>query len=129
MADNLNNCWIERTGLRACWSYVVYFWQKYLVHATLERNEGAVSGKAFYHLPNFCGRLVVDVSDVQNSCQEDDFASSITLLAFTRHRLKIITSRKSLVRFILLKACFLFFTAMLHCLFHHGTAILRDLFD
>jgi len=74
-------------------------------------------------------RLVVDVRDVQNCRQEDDFASSITLRAFALHRLKIIISRKSHVGFILLKACFLFLTAMSHCLFHHGTAILIDLLD
>jgi len=51
-------------------------------------------------------RLVVDVRDVQNCRQEDDFASSIARRAFALHRLKTIMSRKSQVRFILLKACF-----------------------
>jgi len=74
-------------------------------------------------------RLVLDVSDLQNCRQEDDFASSITLLALALHRLKIIIPLKNQVRFILLKACFFFFTATSHCLFHHGTALLRDFLD
>jgi len=74
-------------------------------------------------------RLVVDVRDVQNCQKEDDFASSITLRAFALHRLKMIMSGKSQACFILLKAYFLFLTAMSHCLFHHGTAILIDLLD
>ena len=41
-------------------------------------------------------RLVLDVSDVQNCCQEDDFASRITLPALALHRLKILISLKSL---------------------------------
>jgi len=53
-------------------------------------------------------RLVVDVRDVQNCRQEDNFASSITFRAFALYRLKM--SRKSQVRFILLKACFLFYS-------------------
>ena len=61
-------------------------------------------------------RLVLDVSDVQNCRQEDDFASSITLLALALYRLKIIISLKSQVRFILLKACFF--------LFHSNVALL-----
>ena len=56
------------------------------------------------------------------------FASSIALLALALHRLKIMISLKSQDGFILLKACFLF-TATSHCLFHHGTAILRDFLD
>jgi len=43
--------------------------------------------RSFYDFPNL--RLVLDVSDVQNRRQEDDFASSITLLAFALHRLKM----------------------------------------
>jgi len=74
-------------------------------------------------------RLVVDVRDAQNCCQKDDFALSIALRAFALHRLKMIMSRKSQARFILLKACFLFLTAMSHFLFHHGTAALIDLLD
>jgi len=62
-------------------------------------------------------RLVL--KEEQNCCQEDDFASRITLLTFALHRLKMITSRKSHVCFIRLKACFLFLTAMSHCLFQH----------
>jgi len=52
---------------------------------------------------------VLDVSNVQNCCQDDDFASSITLLSLALHRLKIIISLKSQVRFILLKACLFLF--------------------
>jgi len=74
-------------------------------------------------------RLILDVSDVQNCCQEDDFASSITILAFALHRLKMIISRKSHVRFIRLKASILFLAVMSHCLFNHGTGILRDLLN
>ena len=40
-------------------------------------------------------RLVLDVSDLQNCRQEDDFASSITLLALALHRLKIIIPLKT----------------------------------
>jgi len=50
---------------------------------------GVGIGEAFDDFPNL--RLVVDVSDVQNCCQEDDLVSSIALLGFTLHRLKIIT--------------------------------------
>jgi len=50
---------------------------------------GAVTGEAFDYLPKL--EIVLDVSDVQNCCQEDDFASSITLLALALHRLKIIS--------------------------------------
>ena len=51
---------------------------------------GAVTGEAFDYLPNF--EIVLDVNDVKNCCQEDDFTSSITLLALALHRLKIIIS-------------------------------------
>jgi len=34
---------------------------------------------------------MLDVSVVQNCCQEDDFVCRITLLAFALHRLKMIT--------------------------------------
>jgi len=55
-------------------------------------------------------RLELDVSDMQNCRQEDDFACLLvqTFLALVLHRSKIIISLKSQVRFILLKACFLF---------------------
>jgi len=89
---------------------------------------GAVTGEAFITFQTF-ERSVLDVSDVQNCCQEDDFASSITLLALALHRLKIIISLKCQLRFILLKACFFFFTATSHCIFHHGTVILRNFLD
>jgi len=45
-------------------------------------------------------------------CHEDVLASRMTLLALSLHLLKIIISHCNLVRFILLKARFLFFTAM-----------------
>ena len=80
--------------------------------------------RTFYDFPNFC-EILWHVIDLLNYCQEDDFASSITLLASALHRLKMIILCKSQVLFILLKACFLFLRAMSHCLFHHGTAILR----
>jgi len=41
---------------------------------------GVGIGEAFDDFPNL--RLVVDVSDVQNCCQEDDLVSSIALLGF-----------------------------------------------
>ena len=62
---------------------------------------GAVTGEAFdYRLITIqtFERLVLDVSNVQNCRQEDDFASSIALLALALHRLKIIISLKSQVR-------------------------------
>jgi len=96
-------------------------------------NVGIKQGERFLEKRFFTSqtldRLVVDVMDVQNCRQEDDFGSSITLRAFALQRLKMIMSRKSQVRFISLKACFLFLTAMSHYLLHHGTAILIDLLD
>ena len=89
---------------------------------------GAVTGEAFDYLPNFW-EISVGCERCAKLSQEDDFASSLTLLALALHRLKIIISLKSQVRFILLKACFFFFTATSHCLFHDGTVILRDFLD
>jgi len=76
-------------------------------------------------------RLVADVRDVQIVARRTILPRVLPSepLLYSLHRLKIIMSRKSQVRFILLKACFLFLTAMSHCLFHHGTAILIDLLD
>jgi len=70
----------------------------------------------------------VDVSDVQNCCLEDDLVSSIALLGFTLHRLKIIITQNPRP-FHSVEEMFLFLTAVSHCFCYHGTAILRDLFD
>ena len=53
VADNLNNCWKERTGLRSCWICVVFFGRNALCIQRWNKVRGAVSGKAFYYLPNF----------------------------------------------------------------------------
>jgi len=125
--DNLPNCRIERTGLRVRWIYVVHFQPKSLVQAMLEKIKGGIS-KLLITFQTL-DRLVVDAREVQNCRPEDDFASKISLRAFSLHRLKMLMSCKSQVRSIQLKACFFVFPAMSYCLFHHRTAILIDLLD
>jgi len=58
---------------------------------------------------------------LQECRQEVSLAARTVCRALVRHRLKIIISVCDLVRFMRLKACFLFFIARSHSAFHHET--------
>ena len=60
------------------------------------------------------------VIELQKRRQPSRLASNIVFLASALNRLNAITSNGRLVRFIRLKACFLFRIATAHSLFHHG---------
>jgi len=51
VADNLDNCWIKRTGLQACWICVI-FGRNTLGVQRWDEITAAVTGEAFDYLPN-----------------------------------------------------------------------------
>ena len=65
---------------------------------------GVGIGEAFDDFPNL--RLVVDVSDVQNCCQEDDLVSSIALLGFYSAPFENNNAKPTSVSFCWRNVCF-----------------------